>query len=132
MCTPTRYGRNNVNYLGAYCEVHDKPDPSNEIVSCKHEVVALSETINLQGTQKFFYPKTGNVLNRRNFIEYPIPDIVIKKVNKWGEKMSRERYRSNLEFINCTKETFLWDCEYFMYGLFENELANHDTIDLPA
>ncbi len=35
---------------GTYCKVHDKPDPSNSIVGCTHEGIALGPTGNLQGS----------------------------------------------------------------------------------
>ena len=75
-------------YFGTYCEVHNETDPSNSMVPHTHEAIALGTAGNLQRKHKFFCFNTGRVLNRRNFTEYPIPGIVIKKVNKWGDKTS--------------------------------------------
>ena len=69
-----------------------------------HEAIVLGPTGNLQETHKLFYLNTCHTLKRRNFTYYFMPDIVIKKVDKWFDKKSREVYRSRLEFINCTKD----------------------------
>ncbi len=44
---------------GSYCEVHDKPSPSNTMVPRMHEAIALGPTGNLQGRVKFYCLKTG-------------------------------------------------------------------------
>ena len=78
--------------LGAYCEIHNETGPSNSMVPCTHQAIALGPTSNLQVTHKLLCLNTGNVLKRRNFTEYPIPDRVINRVNKWVNKMSQELY----------------------------------------
>ncbi len=47
---------------GTYCKVHDEPEPSNSMVGCMHEGIALDLTSNLQGSVKFLCLNTGRVL----------------------------------------------------------------------
>jgi hypothetical protein len=47
---------------GTYCEVHDEPVPTNTMVWCMHECIALGLTGNLQGSVKFYCLTTGRVL----------------------------------------------------------------------
>ncbi len=39
--------------FGTYCEVHDKPTPTNTMVTCSTPAIVLGPTGNLQGTYKF-------------------------------------------------------------------------------
>ena len=57
----------------SYCEVHNKPNPSNITVSCTHEGISLGPTGHLQGSVKFYFLNTGRLLKRRAFTEIPIP-----------------------------------------------------------
>ena len=65
--------------VGTYCEVYDKPSPTNNMVSRTHEAIALELTINLLGSVKFFSINTRRVLKKRNFIPIPLLDSVIAK-----------------------------------------------------
>ena len=71
---------------GSYCEVHDKPNPSNTTVSRTNEGIDLVPTGNIQGSVKFYCLNTGRVLKRRAFTDIPMPIAVIAKVNKIGKK----------------------------------------------
>ena len=44
---------------GSYCEVHDKPLPSDTKVVPTHEAIVAGPTGNLQGSVKLFCLKTG-------------------------------------------------------------------------
>jgi hypothetical protein len=66
---------------GTYCEIHNKPDPSNSMVACTHKGIALGPTGNLQGSMKFNCLNTGRVLKRRSFTAMPMPQRIIKQVN---------------------------------------------------
>jgi hypothetical protein len=46
-------------FPGSYCEVHDKPVPTNTIVARTHACIALGPTGNLQRTVKFYCLTTG-------------------------------------------------------------------------
>ena len=70
---------------GTYCEVHDEPVPTNTMVWRSHEAIALGPTGNLQGSVKFYCINNGWVLKHCSFTLMPMPDRVIKQVNKIGE-----------------------------------------------
>jgi len=75
---------------GSYCEVHDKPVPTNTMVSRTHEAITLGPAGNLQGSVKFFCLNTGRVLKRRRFTQMPMPQSVITKVNNIGKNKIRD------------------------------------------
>jgi hypothetical protein len=90
---------------GTYYEVHDEPDPSNMMVACTHEGIALGPTGNLQGSVKLFCLNLGRVLKHHSFMAMPMPMRVIKRVNAIGE---REQQGRNFCFLNRNKEAFDW------------------------
>ena len=90
---------------GTYCEVHDKPVPTNTMAWRTHECIALGPTGNLQGSVKFYCLTTGRVLKRRSFTPMPMPDRVIKRVNTIGEREGQGR---TFRFLNRRKEPYEW------------------------
>ena len=64
-------------FPGSYCEVHDKPVPTNMMVARTHACIALGPTGNLLGTVKFYCLATGRVLKRRSLTVIPMPDRII-------------------------------------------------------
>jgi hypothetical protein len=70
--------------FGAYCEVHDDPEKTNTMVTRSTPAIVLGPTGNLQGTYKFLSLATGKKVKRRAFTPYPMPDLVIKKVEAYG------------------------------------------------
>ena len=93
---------------GTYCEVHDEPVPRNTMVSCTHEAIELGLTGNLQGSVKFYCIHMGRVLKRRLFTPMPMPDSVIQRVNKIGE---REKQGWTFRFLNRRGEPYEWTDE---------------------
>jgi hypothetical protein len=71
---------------GMYCEMHNKPSPSNTITPCTHEAIAFGPTGNLQSSMKFYSLNTGQVLKRHLFMPILMPDRIIAKVNNIGAK----------------------------------------------
>jgi hypothetical protein len=71
--------------FGSYCEAHDEPTPTNNMSSRATPAFVLGPTGNLQGTYKFFNLETGKKIKRRQFTSYPMPDSVIKKVEKFAK-----------------------------------------------
>jgi hypothetical protein len=67
--------------LNTYCKIHDEPLPSNIMVACIHEGIALGPTKNLQGSVKFYCLRTEWVLKQGTFTPLPMPDRIIKHVN---------------------------------------------------
>ncbi len=90
---------------GTYCEIHDEPDPLNSMVAWTHEGIALGPTGNLQGSVKFYCLNTGRVLKRRSFTAMPMPQRIIKQVNKIG---GHEKQGCDFCFLNRNKEEFDW------------------------
>ncbi|KAL7462751.1 hypothetical protein ACHAXS_003127 [Conticribra weissflogii] len=72
--------------FGTYCKVHEYPNPLNSTAPRTKPAIALGPTGNAQGTYKFFCLTNGTMLRQNNWTEYPMPDSVIKQVNKWGTK----------------------------------------------
>ena len=89
---------------GTYCEVHDEPVPTNTMAWCAHKAIALGPTGNLQGSKKKCI-NTGWVLKHRSFTPMPMPDRVIKRVNKIGE---REGQGQTFRFLNQQKQAYEW------------------------
>ena len=93
---------------GTYCEVHDEPVPTNTMAWRSHEAIALGPTGNLQGSVKFYCINTGWVLKRPSFTPMPMPDRVIKQVNKIGEQEGQGR---KFCFLNRKKQAYEWTNE---------------------
>ncbi len=68
---------------GTYCEVHNKPSPSNTMAPRTHKAIALGPTGNLQGSMNFYSLDTGHVLKRRSFTPFPMPDRNTADVAEW-------------------------------------------------
>ncbi len=124
---------------GTYCEIHDKPDPSNSMVSLTHKEIALELMGNLQGSVKFYCLNTGRVLKRGSFTAMPMPQRIIKRMNKISkcEKQGRD-----FCFLNRNKEEFDWTDKVpvddpTLQGLLE-ETSEHEaiypnvTVELPG
>jgi hypothetical protein len=71
--------------FGMYCEVHDEPAPTNTMMTRSTPAIVLGPTGNLQGTYKFLSLVTRKKVKRRAFTPYPMPDLVIKKVEAYGK-----------------------------------------------
>ena len=82
---------------GTYCEVHDKPVPSNTMTSRTHAAIAMGPMGNLRGSVKFYCLTTGRILKQRGFTPYPMPDRVIKRVNQISAK---EKQGQTFRFLN--------------------------------
>ena len=93
---------------GTYCEVHDKPVPTNTMVARTHKAIALGPTGNLQGSVKFYCIHTGRVLKRRSFTPMPMPDSVIQRVNRIRERKKQGR---TFWFLNRRGEPYEWTDE---------------------
>ena len=68
-----------------YCKVHDEPMTMITMLTSSTPVIVLGPMGNLQGTNKFFSLATGKKVKRRAFTSYPMPDSVIKKVERYGK-----------------------------------------------
>jgi hypothetical protein len=93
---------------GTYCEVLNKPSPSNTMTPCTHEAIALGPAGNLQGSVKCCSLNTGQVLKRCLFMPIPMPDRIIAKVNNIGAK---EKQGRTLHFLNQQAQPYEWTDE---------------------
>jgi hypothetical protein len=71
--------------FGPYCEVHDEPALTNTMVTHSTPAIVLSPSGILQGTDKFLSLATGKKVKQQAFMPYPMPDLVIKKVEAYGK-----------------------------------------------
>jgi hypothetical protein len=74
--------------FGSYCKAHDEPVPTNTLVTRSTPAIVLGPTENLQGTYNSFSLETGKKIKRRKLTAYPMPDLVIKKVEAFGKSSS--------------------------------------------
>jgi hypothetical protein len=72
--------------FGINCEAHDKPVLTNRMATRSTPAIVLGPSGNLQGTYKFFSLATGKKIKRRKMMAYPMPDLVIKKVEQFGQR----------------------------------------------
>ncbi len=63
--------------FGSYCEAHDEPLPTNNMVLRSTPSIVLGPTGNLQGTYKIFSLTTGKKIKRRQLTRYPMLYSVI-------------------------------------------------------
>jgi hypothetical protein len=121
--------------FGSYCEVHDEPAPTNNMVSRATPAIVLGPTGNLQGTYKFFNLLTGLKIKRRSFTPYPMPDSVIKKVEGYATKKANPN-DGDFDFADRSGILFEWnDCiDEGHQGLVEEDVIPYPTLaaELPG
>jgi hypothetical protein len=78
------------------------------MVACTHEAIATGPTGNLQGSVKFYCLNTGRILKLRSFTPLPMPDCIIKHINRIGAK---EKQGHTFWFLNRKKEPYKWTDE---------------------
>jgi hypothetical protein len=93
-----------------------------------HPCIACGPTGNLQGSVKFYCLATGRIIKRQNWTELPMPDNIIKKVNKIGLS---ERQGREFRFPNRSGAPYEWtdsvpedDPEF--QGLLKEEALFHE------
>ena len=92
--------------IWAYYEVHVDPDITNNMEPRTCEGICLGPMGNMQGSYKFLLLSTGKKIIRRKFVEIPVPDKVIKKVNEIGLK---DKMQEGLSFKNRNGEEYKFD-----------------------
>jgi hypothetical protein len=78
------------------------------MVTCSTPVIVLGPTGNLQGTYKFFSLVTGKKLKRSGFMPYPMPDLVIRKIEVYGKSTVLP---GSFDFANRNGILFEWNEE---------------------
>ena len=90
-------------------------------------------TGNVQGSVSCYNLETKQVVTRRTITLLPMPDRVIRRVLKLGERCKQKRVSERIQFLNRNKEQFSWGDgteEDGNEGLVEQEPHKSDT--LPA
>ena len=72
--------------FGAYCKVHDEPNPTNSMVPRTRPVIGIGPRGNLQGSYKFLCPMWGKRSIWQAWTELTMLQRIIKKWIKWGKK----------------------------------------------
>ena len=76
--------------FGKYCKVHDEPTPLNGMKSRTYPCITLGTMGNLQGTYKFMDVNMGKKLKKRRWTAMPMPESVIRSVERIAEKEKRK------------------------------------------
>ncbi len=76
------------------------------MVTCSTPVIVIGPTGNLQGTYTFFSLATGKKVKRRAFMPYPMPDLVIRKVEVYGKSATLP---GSFDFANRNGILFEWN-----------------------
>ena len=86
--------------FGAYVEASYDDYITNTLKDRTHSCIALGPTGNIQGSMKCFDLKTGRVVKCCTITVLPMPDRIIKQVQKWGKKSKQQRSKNKLDFLN--------------------------------
>jgi hypothetical protein len=92
--------------FGEYCEAHDEPSITNSMTPRTSPAIVLGPTGNLQGTYKLFSLNTFKKIKRRKFTVMPMPDSVIKKIERYANNNTA---RGNLDFADRNGVLFEWN-----------------------
>jgi hypothetical protein len=111
--------------FGSYCEARDEPDRTNTMAARSIPAIVLGPMGNLQETYKFLNLTTGKKVKRGLFTAYPIPDLIVKKV----EGMGHLAVPGALNFANRNGILFKWNDD-----VDENPegIVKEDTIPYPS
>jgi hypothetical protein len=105
--------------FGSYCVAFDEPDSTvtNTMQERAIQAICLGPTGNFQGTHKFLDLSSGQVVKRKRFDELPMPDSVIRKLERWGR---RDKQNGRLTFADRNNNAFDWDDEYELKPLIDD------------
>lgn len=81
--------------FGAYCQVHDEPDPSNTNQSRTTGAIALHASSNIHHSYYFLSLTTGKVLHRRAWTVLPMSNDVIKRLETLAEAEGQPMIRNS-------------------------------------
>jgi hypothetical protein len=91
-----------------YCKVHNNPTCTDTMATCSTPAIVLGPMGNLQGTYKFLSLATGKKVKRRGFTPYPMPDLIIKKVEAYGKSTALP---GSFDFADRNGILFKWNEE---------------------
>jgi hypothetical protein len=112
----------------------DEPDSTqtNTMQDRAIQAICLGPTGNFQGTHKFLDLESGQVVKRKRFDEFPMPDSVIRKLERWGQ---RDQHNGRLTFADRNNVPFDWDDEYKFKPLIDDNAIEPEIApcpDIPA
>jgi len=93
-------------FFGAYVEASTYANIANGMMKLRtYPYIGLGPSGNMQESLKCFDIKTGKVVTCRTINVLPMPDDVIKTVNRWGQGTKAITYGNNkLECLNRAKQ----------------------------
>jgi hypothetical protein len=110
-----------------YCKAHNKAVLTNMMVTWLTPAIVLGPTGNLQGMYKFFSLATGKKIKQRKMTAYPMPDLVIKKVEQFGKANATLNV---FDFLDRNGVLFKWNDEVGKYpeGIVEEEVVLYPAL----
>ena len=108
--------------FGSYCLAYDEPVPTNTQEPRGRDCICLGPTGNRQGTYKFYDLKTKSVIKRKQFDQLPVPDRIIRQVERAGR---RDEQDGRLKFANRNNVEFDWSLE-------DTPLVEDDAVEPPT
>jgi hypothetical protein len=113
--------------FGSFCYAHDEPFPTNSMISRTSPAIILGPTGNLQGTYKMLNLDTGAKVKRRKWIPHPMPDSVIKQVERMGQS---DGLPGTFDFADRSGVLFEWNEEVDEHS--EGIIEEEDVILYPS
>ena len=111
--------------FGSLVEAYDDEDITNTMKERAVTGIYLGATGNMQGTSKILNLKTGKLVKRRNITLRPMPDSVIKHINKWG---LRNKQSGRIVFSDRNQREYDWNEE----NLVADNAPEEDSAPFPA
>jgi hypothetical protein len=119
--------------FGAYVEASQDSDITNTLNDRTAPCIVLGPTGNVQGSVNCYNLETKEVVTRRTIFPLPMPDRVVRRVIKLGDRCKQKRVSARIQFLNRHKEQFSWgdgtEDDDNAQGLMEQE--PHETDALP-
>ncbi|KAL7474817.1 hypothetical protein ACHAW6_002980 [Cyclotella cf. meneghiniana] len=97
-------------HFGAYGQAYDDPNPAetNTQAPRSRNIVCVGPMGNMQGSYYFLDLDTKAIIKRRKFTELPIPDSIIRRIERWGKK---DRQDGLIRFCDRNNDPFDWTDE---------------------
>ena len=90
-------------------------------------LIVLGPTGNLQGTYNFFSLATGKKIKRRKMMAYPMPELIIKKVEQLGKA---DAIPNAFNILDRNRVLFKWNVDVNKYpeGIIEEDVVLYPTL----
>jgi hypothetical protein len=113
--------------FGTYCEAHNKPVPTNTMVTQSTPAILLSPTVNQQGTYKFFSLATGKKIKQQKMTAYPMPDAIIKMVEQFDKANATP---NAFNFLDRNRVLFEWNnkVDECLEGIIKKDMVLYSSL----